>query len=215
MKKAFAKVLIANNDSLQTEALIGLLSKEVDLEFRHISHQDHILEACNELNPNFIILGHTMQPAGLVDWICKLQKSTGGAHFISLIPDICPIEIAKLRARCLTTILHVVDARLHLLPTIRNAKQLPYISPCIQAVVGHFPPKDHALRRLSKTELKITSLILGGYSNKCITERLSRSQQTIEGHRKNIKEKLGVTGGKNSLIDHLVPFTSWVVAEVL
>ena len=47
-------------------------------------------------------------------------------------------------------------------------------------------------KSLTKTELKIFSLILDGNSNKGIAQLLCRSVRTIEDHRRNIMRKLGV-----------------------
>ena len=45
---------------------------------------------------------------------------------------------------------------------------------------------------LTKTELKVLSLVLDGNSNKGIAQLLCRSVRTIEDHRSNIMHKLGV-----------------------
>ncbi|HAH36571.1 MAG TPA: DNA-binding response regulator, partial [Algoriphagus sp.] len=47
--------------------------------------------------------------------------------------------------------------------------------------------------RLSRREIEIIKLIKEGLTNKDIAEELGLSQSTVETHRKNIHNKLGVS----------------------
>lgn len=45
----------------------------------------------------------------------------------------------------------------------------------------------------SKAEIKVVELLVRGYSEKEIAERLSISRHTVNNHMRNIREKNGVT----------------------
>ena len=57
----------------------------------------------------------------------------------------------------------------------------------------NLPPMPHALQQkvLSDREIEVMSLIVQGYINKEIAERLSIGLSTVITHRKNIMDKLG------------------------
>jgi len=56
---------------------------------------------------------------------------------------------------------------------------------------------------LTTTERIILKLINSGMSNQEIAEKMCRSSDTIKNHRKNIKAKLNIKGGKKSFIGFL------------
>jgi DNA-binding NarL/FixJ family response regulator len=74
-----------------------------------------------------------------------------------------------------------------------------YLSPEIAEVVaegfiyGYDPEKSTARAILSPRELEVLQLLAEGKSTKEIAYRLNVSIKTIETHRKNISEKLGIS----------------------
>ncbi len=63
---------------------------------------------------------------------------------------------------------------------------------------------DHNIRGLlSAAEREVAERILRGQSTRQIADSLFRSIQTIQNHRKNIRQKLRVRGGKMSLVNFL------------
>lgn len=58
---------------------------------------------------------------------------------------------------------------------------------------------DARLLRLTRTELKICRFIQSGYATKDIATELNLSVETIQSHRKNIRQKLGLKGRKIGL----------------
>jgi len=57
--------------------------------------------------------------------------------------------------------------------------------------------------KLTAREVEICNMIKGGLSNKDIAHLLSISNQTVEGHRKNIREKLGLKNKGINLTSYL------------
>jgi len=56
---------------------------------------------------------------------------------------------------------------------------------------------------LTSREIEICNMIKGGLSNKDISHLLNISHQTVEGHRKNIRKKLGLTNKQINLTAYL------------
>lgn len=56
---------------------------------------------------------------------------------------------------------------------------------------------------LSAAEWEVAIRILKGHSTRQIADYLFRSTETIQNHRKNIRHKLGVRGGKLALVNFL------------
>jgi DNA-binding CsgD family transcriptional regulator len=61
--------------------------------------------------------------------------------------------------------------------------------------------------RFTPAEIKIANLIKDGKSTKEISELLNISVQSIEFHRKNIREKLGLVTKKVNLRSYLLSLT--------
>jgi PAS domain S-box-containing protein len=58
---------------------------------------------------------------------------------------------------------------------------------------------DARFLRLTRTELKICRLIQSGHSTKDIAAEMNLSVETVQSHRKNIRQKLGIKGRKIGL----------------
>ncbi len=60
------------------------------------------------------------------------------------------------------------------------------------------------LSQLTPSELRIVSLIIQGLQNKAIASKLNISLHTVEWHRRNIREKLGLLDRKENLMLQLL-----------
>jgi DNA-binding NarL/FixJ family response regulator len=69
--------------------------------------------------------------------------------------------------------------------------------------VGRRTPQGTALERLSKRELQVFELIGQGQRTRQIAEALHVSVKTVESHRQHIKEKLGLSDGRE-LVQHAI-----------
>jgi len=56
---------------------------------------------------------------------------------------------------------------------------------------------------LTKTELKVATMIKDGFSTKEIADKMEKSTSTIETHRKNIRKKIGIKNKNFNLTDYL------------
>jgi two-component system nitrate/nitrite response regulator NarL len=76
-----------------------------------------------------------------------------------------------------------------------------YISDSLtKDLVTHAAPGNDELSKLTFSERKIVELIIQQKTTKQIAELLFLSEKTIEGHRSNIIEKLGLPKEKNTLL---------------
>ncbi len=82
-----------------------------------------------------------------------------------------------------------------------------FISPSCRKVIGKFQQQHgsiqkiaNLLKELTPTEIQILSLVSEGLTTQQIAERQSNSFKTIENHRTNIAQKLGISGANNLLI---------------
>lgn len=70
-------------------------------------------------------------------------------------------------------------------------------------------PPQCTERMLSTREKEILALIVGGYTNKEIAERLSRSLATVDTHRRNLMGKIGARNAADAVVyaikHHLSP----------
>jgi DNA-binding CsgD family transcriptional regulator len=62
---------------------------------------------------------------------------------------------------------------------------------------------------LTRSEREIARRIVQGQSAKEIAVSLFRSIETIQNHRKAIKAKLGISGGKFALLNYLKDCDDW------
>jgi PAS domain S-box-containing protein len=69
----------------------------------------------------------------------------------------------------------------------------------IQLTKGFGNELDARFLRLTRTELKICRLIQSGYATKDIAVEMNLSVETVQSHRKNIRQKLGIKGRKIGL----------------
>jgi len=85
------------------------------------------------------------------------------------------------------------------LAEVSNGRE--YVSDLLmQDLVSAHAPVDSELSKLTFSERKIVELIAQQKTSKQIAELLFLSEKTIEGHRSNIIEKLGLPKEKNTLL---------------
>jgi DNA-binding NarL/FixJ family response regulator len=205
------KVMIVNNDSLQCEAIRTIACQSGCSQVNAISCGSDALAISRSIQPDIIVLGFHTEVSLHVKLLDELINSCAHADLIQLLPDVDSPNLATLMTRQISAILHVSDASGYLPSCLQCQQTKVFLSPRFSQLAGAEPNCTHPIYSLSHSELRIASLVLQGYSNKCIADLMVRSQHTIEDYRKRIKEKLGITGGKNALISYLAPFTRWLI----
>lgn len=205
------KVMIINDDSLQCEAIKLIACQNGSSQVSSVACSSEAPTISRTIQPDIIVLGFQMEVTSHLKLIDQLIMSCAGADLIQVLPDVGAPDLATLMTRRISAILHVADACGYLPACMKYKKNTIFLSPRFLQLAGVEPNKIHPICGLSQIEMRIASLVLQGYSNKCIADMVMRSQHTIEDYRKRIKEKLGIAGGKNALISYLAPFTRWLV----
>ena len=79
----------------------------------------------------------------------------------------------------------------HIPPTVSaDAKPTPRVPPSVKT--GPQTPSLEAIQMLSSREIEVVRLVAEGFSSKEIATRLDLSVRTVEKHRANIMDKVGV-----------------------
>jgi DNA-binding NarL/FixJ family response regulator len=79
----------------------------------------------------------------------------------------------------------------HIPPSISaDAKSTPRVPPGVKT--GPLTPSLEAIQMLSSREIEVVRLVAEGFSSKEIATRLDLSVRTVEKHRANIMDKVGV-----------------------
>jgi DNA-binding NarL/FixJ family response regulator len=102
-----------------------------------------------------------------------------------------------------TAIITVAQGGVFLYPGLAKALVHAYLmqSSPSAAQAGEEPNLAQELRVLTPRELEIVTLVAEGYTNQAIANRLTLSIKTVQSHRANVMEKLGLRD-----ITHLVRF---------
>jgi len=211
------KILIVTDNPFQ-EAAISTWLRQSDKSciVSNVLDYNEIDKICDfTIKPDVIIFNYPTQIEEASQKIFELCMSVtwGRVCIVVLVSNYDTKTLANLLSEKKLTIIDIQDAQ-HYFSNEFDPSQYRYLSQTIREAYAQIPCATHPLNSLTKTEQKISALILKGLSNKEIANYLSRSILTIEDHRKKIKVKLLLHGGKNSLLEFLRPYTSWLLSQL-
>ena len=200
MKKAF-NIVIAEDHTILREGLKSLLSSQPD--FKIVGEAGDGLEAIRCVQnhtPDMILLDLSMPRMTGLDAIKEIKRVNSDTKIIVLtVHSTEEYILATLQAgadgyvlkdahsaELLTAIRHVLDGRRYLSPSISGT----IIDGLLQG------KKASAIRSawetLTQREREILKLIAEGHKNKDIADLLCISVKTVEKHRANLMDKLGL-----------------------
>jgi DNA-binding NarL/FixJ family response regulator len=215
------KVLVVDDHPIVREGITLLLSSQHDLRVCGSAYDvPSALQAVRDLQPDVALIDLSLGSASGLDLIHMIAEETQRGVFMLALS----MHDEALYAR---RVLHAgghgyimkhegTDVLLQAIRTVL-AGQI-YVSPSVNAqLLQHLstsgksagsrplrPPAPNAgLSGLSNRELQIYRLVGQGVSTKEIARRLFLSVKTVESHRANIKQKLGV-GTAAGLVAHAV-----------
>jgi DNA-binding NarL/FixJ family response regulator len=199
------RILIANKDLLTTKAIASYLSN-FGYEVEVATSLNQIPELINYFNPEIVMLGYLLNPNGFMDWIRDLKQKIP-AHckqFVIFVPDISSFSLNSVRDLGIAGLIHYDDD----ISTLNNCiiqilNNDYYLSPKLRVKEQRSQASYPSLSILTKTEREIALRIANGESTKEIATNLFRSIETIQNHRKSIKDKLQIRGGKSTLLEFL------------
>jgi two-component system response regulator NreC len=192
-------VVIADDHNLVRQGICALLESENDIRVVGEARDGiEAVELAESLKPNVLVLDINMPRLDGIETLRQVKRLDLGIQVIilSMYSDESLIKKAlKNRANGYLLKRSVSE---DLLSAVRAAyRNEVFISPEISESVDidwivSQPEDDDPMGRLTMRERQIFKLVAEGYTNNAIANELHISVKTVEKHRSNLMEKLGV-----------------------
>ena len=190
------KLIIADDHILFIDGLKLLLREEKDMALINIANDGkELLDIMHQQLPDVVLLDINMPKINGLDAVRFIKQSYPAVMVIMLSTYNEDHLIEKAKQYGANGYLLKNSSKEELLQTIHLVAEghscFPYRLPKIENV---FDSTDNFLKQfnLTKREFEIIQLIKKGYTNQQIAEKLYLSIYTVETHRKNIMQKLGL-----------------------
>jgi DNA-binding NarL/FixJ family response regulator len=211
-------ILVADDHQLLRSALRTLLENQPDMRVvGEAANGRSAVEAAAELSPDVVVMDVNMPDLDGIQATRAIRAGGDGPRVIGLSALGDRRHMLEMFQAGATGYVFKTGAFEELARAVRTvAKAQLYVSSAVADVVvqeclrgatsaGSVPAS--AIDRLSEREREILKLIAEGRSTKEVAFALSVSVKTVETHRRNLMEKLGV--------DSVAGLTSFAVAEGL
>jgi two-component system response regulator NreC len=193
------KVLIADDHAIVRAGLRTLITSEADLELiGEASGGLEAIEKATKLVPDVLVLDISMPDLDGIE-VIKALKATGATCAILVLTlhedDALLREAIRLRAAGYI-LKHAAESEL--ISAIRSVYRGDlYVHPkmirgLLQQPAPAFNSNQSPQESLTEREKEVLKLIVQGYTNKQMAVELGISIRTIEGHRANLTDKLGI-----------------------
>ena len=190
------RVLLADDHTIVAEGLVSLLEPEYELVGRVQNGRD-LLRAADELDPDVIVTDISMPLLNGIEALRQLKKMRPDVRvvFLTVHADVTYVTEA-LRAGARGYVLKQSAAE-ELRSAIRTVHEGgTYVTPLIALELGDLLDADQASDSLAVVltprEREVLQLLAEGRSVKEIAAVLDISPRTVEFHKYNVMEKLGL-----------------------
>ncbi len=199
------EIVLADDHALVRDGIRALLEEEQDLDVvAEVSNGLEALDVVAQKAPDLLIIDIRMPQMGGIEAVEKLnlQKDLKTKCIILSMHDSEEYILKSVKAGASGYLLKDTDKAefIKAIHTVQNGGK--YFSGDISNVLVNnlFANANGAAEKvegeipfdLTKKELKVLELILEGYTNKEISEKLQNSKRTIETHRFNLMKKMEV-----------------------
>lgn len=193
-----ARILLVDQHVVFREAIRSLVDREEELSVvAEASDGRQALEIALRLQPDIVITELSTPRLSGIEVIRRLRQELPQVRLIVLSGHEGRNQVEQaLRAGAVGYVCKSGSAKELMLAidTVRNGRS--YVSPVVaQHLVSALSGKggsDPAYEELTSREREILQLIAEGLSSKEIATELSVSTRTVESHRANVMEKLGI-----------------------
>jgi DNA-binding NarL/FixJ family response regulator len=197
-------ILIADDHPIFREGLRKLL--EAEPGFRVLGEAvdgEQTLALARQLKPKILLLDIRMPKLSGLEVLRELKASASQMRTLILTAALEEDQIVEALQLGARGIILKHSATAVLFEGIRSVLAGQYwvchesVSDLVRALL-EFKPRPVAEAgsrkfRLTRRELEVTALIVGGYTNKDIAKRFAISEHTVKHHLTNIFDKLGVS----------------------
>jgi NarL family two-component system response regulator LiaR len=200
------RIVIHDSNSLLSNLLSTLLQERGFSVKITDGSPESLQNNFTSFRPDVVILGKSSHPQGALRSYLNIQENAQATFaktsYILLFKDEEPLTIQNALKMGIGGLIHEDDGLASIILGIQeigNGRQ--YVSPLLVGVLNYI--RINLLSVLTSTEQQIMQLILQGNNTRKIAQLLFRSEETIKSHRKSIKSKIGIRGGKNCFISHI------------
>ena len=188
-------VLIADDHAIVKEGLVRLLADHDFDVVGAVANGTELMEAARRLRPDLIVTDVSMPGASGLDALARLK----GDHIESKVIVLTMHDDAELATRAIRAgasgYLLKQSAGEELVTAIHQALQgRVYLTPALtkQVLERMAAPPEQAGPQLTARQLEVLRLILGGQRMKQIAATLQLSARTVETHKYQMMQTLGV-----------------------
>ncbi|MFB3788590.1 MAG: response regulator [bacterium] len=197
--KGKIRILLADDHEVVRDGLRVLLEKQPDFEVIGMSGDGReTIRMTQQLAPDLVILDINMPNLSGIEAARRIRAGTPAVKILTLSVHSRSALVARMIQAGASGYLPKSCAAQELIEAIRTVmRNHTYISPKIMDSVVEYLRTEPAARavpaaELSGREREVLGLIAAGKSSKEIAACLNLSERTIEFHRHNLMDKLGL-----------------------
>jgi DNA-binding NarL/FixJ family response regulator len=194
------KILVADDHQIMREGLVNLLTKQADFEVCGEARDGHeVVAEARKLKPDAVIMDVALPGLNGIEATRQIKEAHPEIKIIGLSMHSERRFVAEMLKAGASAYILKDSAFEELVNAIRaSLRDKIFLSPSItegviQDYISHIPRQDlSAFSILTQREREILQLLAEGQSTKEIASKLFLSVKTIETHRQNLMEKLGL-----------------------
>lgn len=194
------RILVVDDHTLVRQAIAAMLREQADFQVvGEAGTGREAVEMCALRQPQVVLMDVSMPDMNGVEATERIMAASPRTRVVGLSMHADPVSVERMLkagaagyllknssfTEVQTAVRDVVAGLCHLSPAVAGALVERYVRNPGQAVEASAP-------RLTAREREVLQLLAEGLSSKGIAERLNLSVRTVENHRRQIMERLGL-----------------------